>query len=132
VYFGCTFGAAVLSAAAGVILKLDSLSKRPTLQKDLAATFAACAALLITLSTTGSFEAKWRANRLAASDMEAVIYKLAQSPVDNAAILTEMSAINRRQNESIAGGQAVVRPQTTDTARKLAPPGPDSSKAAKP
>ena len=34
------------------------------------------AALLITLSTTGDFQRKWQANRLAAAAMENVAYEL--------------------------------------------------------
>src|ERR1700741_3736578 len=44
-YFGCTFGAAFLSALAGVILKLDMLADRDKLRKDWAAISAAAAAL---------------------------------------------------------------------------------------
>src|SRR5438874_430584 len=68
-YFGSIFGSALLSALAGVLLKLDLLASHQSLRNDLAATFAALAALFITLSTVGDFQRKWQANRTAASAM---------------------------------------------------------------
>lgn len=138
VYFGCTFGAALFSAAAGVILKLDSLSKRETLRKDLAASLAAAAALLITLSTTGNFEAKWRANRLAASSMESVIYRIAKPDTGRAKILDDMAEIHRRLNESVASGQVVTMRTdsatrgTTQTPATGGTPAPPAAPAAPP
>lgn len=100
-YFGCVFGAAILSAMAGVILKLDTLAQHDALRKDVAALSAALAALLITLSTMGRFEEKWRANRLAASAMENTAYDLAQPDADVTAIIKQMQEINRIRDEAV-------------------------------
>jgi hypothetical protein len=101
-YFGCTFGAALLSALSGIILKLDVLEKNhAVLRRDLAAIFAGVAALLITLSTIGDFEAKWRANRLAASATEELLYKLATPDVDPKGALAELRTINHMQDQAI-------------------------------
>src|SRR3954468_15117922 len=40
-YFGCIFGAAFLSALAGVVLKWEGLAGRPAFKNDLAASCAA-------------------------------------------------------------------------------------------
>ncbi|MEA2337477.1 MAG: hypothetical protein QOE82_1484 [Thermoanaerobaculia bacterium] len=113
-YFGSVFGAAILSAMAGVILKLDVLAKRDAFRKDVAAVSAALAALLITLSTMGRFEEKWRANRLAASAMENVAYDLALSDADVPAIIKQMQEINRTRDEAVVakstGGEKPTTP----------------------
>jgi hypothetical protein len=104
-YFGCLFGAAFLSACAGVLLKLESLKERLGLRNDLAAIMAALASLLITLLTLGSFEEKWRSNRIAAGDMENLAYDLLKSEAAGKtdAILTRIQKINEARNYGIAG-----------------------------
>lgn len=77
IYWGFTFAAALLSALAALILKVESIfSNNDGLKKDLAATFSVCAALLITISTSGDFQRKWQANRIAASELERLGYEL--------------------------------------------------------
>ena len=105
-YFGCTFGSAVLGAFAGVILKLDRLAARDVLRKDLASIFAAVAALLITLSTTGDFEQKWRANRIAASQMENVAYELSDPTTKYEDIVAAIAEINEARNDAIIAKEA--------------------------
>jgi hypothetical protein len=104
-YFGCLFGAAFLSACAGVLLKLESLKERLGLRNDLAAIMAALASLLITLLTIGSFEEKWRSNRIAASGMENLAYDLLKSEAakETDAILTRIQEINEVRNYGIVG-----------------------------
>lgn len=105
VYFGCLFGAAFLSACAGVLLKLESLKERLGLRNDLAAIMAALASLLITLLTVGSFEEKWRSNRIAASGMESLAYDLLKSGAvrEKDTILTRIQEINKARNYGIVG-----------------------------
>ena len=110
-YFGCVFGAAILSAMAGVILKLDVLTKRDALRKDIAAISAALAALMITLSTMGRFEEKWRANRLAASAMENTAYDLAQPDADVPTIIKQMQEINRIRDETVVAKRTANEPR---------------------
>lgn len=104
-YFGCIFGSALLSALAGVVLKLESLAKRPALKNDLAASFAAIAALLITLSTVGDFQRKWQANRIAASAMENLAYELLKPErvTDRNAILERIQEINEARTAGLVG-----------------------------
>jgi len=114
-YFGCLFGAAFLSACAGVFLKLESLKERLGMRNDLAAIMAALASLLITLLTIGSFEEKWRSNRVAASGMENLAYELLKSGAANEkdAILTRIQAINEARNLGIVGAPSSVEPEPT-------------------
>lgn len=104
-YFGCLFGAAFLSAVSALILKLELLCDRPKLRSDLAASLAIFAALLVTLSTTGDFQRKWQANRIAAAEMENLAYELtrpsAATNIDS--ILTRIQTINSVRNQTIVG-----------------------------
>lgn len=78
-YFGATFAAAVASALAGLILKLESLISREALKKDLAALLSVSAAVLVTISTSGDFQRKWQANRTAAAELENIGYELLET-----------------------------------------------------
>lgn len=104
-YFGCLFGSAFLSAMAALFLKLEVLGDQPKLRNDLAASFATVAALLVTLSTTGDFQRKWHANRMAAAAMENLAYDLVRpSAATNLdAILTRVQEINDLRNRGIGG-----------------------------
>lgn len=126
-YFSCVFGAAILSAMAGVILKLDVLAKREALRKDVAAISAALAALLITLSTMGRFEEKWRANRLAASAMENTAYDLAQPNVDVPTIIKQMQEINRIRDEAVVAKPNINPPPPKDQKTPDVPPKKEAS-----
>lgn len=75
-YFGCSFVAVALSATAGLILKFEFFIEKEELKKDLAAIFSVLAAVLITISTSGDFQRKWQANRVAAAELERVGYRL--------------------------------------------------------
>lgn len=105
VYFGCVFGSAFLSALAALILKLELLGNYPKLRNDLAALLATSAALLVTLSTTGNFERKWQANRIAAAEMENLSYELTRpsTAINLDAIVTRMQTINSTRNQAIVG-----------------------------
>lgn len=74
VYWGCTFVAALFSALAGLILKLESLPLGEKAKKDIAAVLAVSAAILVTISTSGDFQRKWQANRVAAAELEQAGY----------------------------------------------------------
>ncbi len=114
-YFGCLFGAAFLSACAGVILKLESINVQQALRNDLAAVMAALAALLITLLTIGSFEEKWRSNRIAASDMENLAYDLLKpgAAKETGAILSHIQKINKARNSGIVGTGSLTESNPT-------------------
>jgi hypothetical protein len=105
VYFGCLFGSAFFSAMAALFLKLEILLERQKLRNDLAAVLATVAALLVTLSTTGDFQRKWQANRIAASAMQNLVVDLARKTAkhDTDAILARYQEINDMRNRGIVG-----------------------------
>lgn len=105
-FFSCVFGAALLSASAGIILKLNALEKHDALRKDLAVIFAASAALLITLSTSGNFEEKWRANRRAASGMESAIYKLITPGAKLEDVIADIREVHQAQDDAVVSHAA--------------------------
>jgi hypothetical protein len=108
VYFGCVFGSAFLSALAAVVLKLESLQSWPRFRNDFAVVVAVLATLLTTLSTTGDFQRKWQANRLAAAEMENLAYGLvnAKSASDRDAVIGKIQSINAARNYGIVGEKA--------------------------
>jgi hypothetical protein len=113
IYFTCVFGAAFLSALAGLVLKLELLQAWPRFRNDFAATAAMLAALLVTLSTSGDFQRKWQANRIAAAAMENLAYELIspKAAADLKAIVAEIQAINDARNKGIVGEQSTSRPR---------------------
>ena len=125
VYFTSIFGSAFLSAAAGLVLKLELLQTWPRFRNDLAATAAMLAALLITLSTTGDFQRKWQANRMAAAAMENLAYDLVtlKTADDLAAVIVEIQAINDARNKGIVGEQPAGRARETSRSQIGVQPG---------
>jgi hypothetical protein len=108
VAFSCVFLAAIFSALAGLVLKLEFLEKKAgnALQKDIAAILAVVASVLMVISTNGDFIRKWQANRAAAAGMENLAYDLLKEPFDaerKEAILSEIKAINLKRNLDIIG-----------------------------
>ena len=79
VYWGCAWLSGILSALAGIVLKLESISIDEKIKKDVAALLAASAALLITISTSGDFQRKWQATRGASTDIEKSAYDFLKS-----------------------------------------------------
>ena len=84
VYWGFTFAAAALSALAGLILKFETIVKNEGVKKDWAASLSITAALLITISTSGDFQRKWQANRIAAAELERIGYEFLEKDAANA------------------------------------------------
>jgi len=111
VYFGCLFLSAALAALAGVVLKLEYLITNERFKKDLAALLAMTAALLVTLATTGNFQQKWSANRLAAAKMEKVAYDFMTT--DRKANLARIST--QIQDISFARNAEIVSNDHTET-----------------
>ena len=105
VYWLCTFAAAILSALAGLVLKFESLFKeKEALRKDLAAVFSVAAALLITISTSGDFQRKWQANRIAAAELEKTGFQFLQGGTTNVlSYLGTVSETLMQRHVSIVG-----------------------------
>ncbi len=117
VYWGFTFLAAALSALAGLILKCETIIRSEGIKKDLAAVFAVGAALLITISTSGDFQRKWQANRIAAADLERTGYEfLGKSGENPRTYFAAVAQIMHRRQVAIVG--SMERPQAVPEADK--------------
>lgn len=104
VYWGFTFVAAALSALAGLILKFESIVKDQAVKKDIAALFSVVAAIMITVSTSGDFQRKWQANRIAAAELERIGYELlAKSGANSRRYLSSVAQIMHSRNVAIVG-----------------------------
>lgn len=124
-YFSCLLLSAVFSALAGFVLKIKAFSGAAVLKEDLAALLAMTAALLITLSTVGEFQRKWQANRMAASDTEALAYDLLKSPFGNAEraeVIAKLREIASQRNREIVGDRPSGQPAPSE--RKEGSPSP--------
>lgn len=111
IYWGFTFLAATLSALAGLILKLESFVKNEGVKKDIAALFAVAAALLITISTSGDFQRKWQANRVAAAELERIGYEmLGKNATDARAYLASVAQILHNRHVAIVGSMEQRKP----------------------
>jgi len=102
VYHTFQFGAAILSAVAALVLKLDgvgSLQARSTWGAALAAAVAIFIALLI----TGRFNGKWEANRVAAFAVRDLGYEIETTEANPDKILTELRQIGLTRNNAIVG-----------------------------
>ena len=103
VYWGCIFVAAVLSALSALILKLETFQNEK-MKKDFAALFSVTAALLITISTSGDFQRKWQANRIAAAELESTGYDFLEKGGANArAYLASVRQILLARHMAIVG-----------------------------
>ena len=110
---------------AALVLKLELLADRPKLRSDLAAFLAIVAALLVTLSTTGDFQRKWQANRVAAAGMENLAYELVRpsAATHQDAILTRIQEINDIRNRGIVGEPTERGPEESRALPNPAQPG---------
>ena len=105
IYWGFTFCAAAFSALAGLILKLESFLKSEAAKKDIAAVLSVAAAVMITVSTSGDFQRKWQANRIAAAEIERAGYDFLEN--DGANPRSYMAVVGKallQKNLAIVGG----------------------------
>jgi hypothetical protein len=111
VYWGFTFTAAALSALAALVLKLETLIKNEGAKKDLAALLSITAALLIAISTSGDFQRKWQANRIAAAELERTGYEfLEKDGADARSFLASVGQNLLRRHMAIVGSSEQRKP----------------------
>ena len=111
IYWGSTFLAAALSALAGLILKFEAFVKNEGVKKDIAALFSVAAALLITISTSGDFQRKWQANRIAAAELERIGYKLLENnAADPRTYFASVAQILHNRHVAIVGSMEQRKP----------------------
>ena len=116
IYWGFTFTAAALSALAALILKLETLITSEAAKKDIAAVLSIIAALLITISTSGDFQRKWQANRIAAAELERTGYQfLEKNGADARTYLAAVGQSLLNRHLAIVGGTERKSPTETPT-----------------
>ena len=109
-YHVSLFGAAILSAAAALLLKIPASPKA-----DVAAILATIAALLTTLSSVGSFESKWHADRDAFYRLDELLLDACASDLDADKLRRRLHDILRTQRSGWIGGE-VHRHEAEDAA----------------
>ncbi|MEM5402748.1 hypothetical protein [Paraburkholderia unamae] len=102
IYNSFQFGAAILSAIAALVLKLDAIENL-AFRNDLGAGLAAASALLIAMLTTGRFKDKWQANRVAAFAVRDLSYEIAKANAGPDKILSSLQHIGLTRNNAIVG-----------------------------
>lgn len=107
IYWGCVGFAAASSAIAALILKLESITMDEKRKKDTAAILSVCSAILVTLSTSGRYQEKWQANRLAAAQVERIGYQfLASDGADPRRYYAQLMDIQYDRALAIIGQQS--------------------------
>jgi len=101
IYNGFQFGAAILSAIAALVLKIDAI--KLDVRNDVGAGLAALSAVLIVILTTGRFKDKWQANRVAAFAVRDLSYEIAKKNADPDKILSSLQSIGLTRNNAIVG-----------------------------
>jgi hypothetical protein len=102
IYHTFQFGAAILSAAAALMLKLDGVGSLQT-RNNWGAALAAASAIFITLLTSGRFKDKWEANRVAAFAVRDLNYEVETTGANPDKILTDLRQIGLTRNNAIVG-----------------------------
>ena len=111
-YYFCVIGTAVLSAVAALLLQLGGTKEKPWV-KDLSSILAALAAILITLNTIVAFNDKWRADRMAASEIESLRRRLKGGDRASKKFYYEqMDAIEKRRQPLVLGQPSSSSPNT--------------------
>jgi len=115
IYWGLTFFSAIASALSALILKFETIIKNEGIKKDIAASFSVLAALLITISTSGDFQRKWQANRIAAAELEHLAYSfISENMTDAHKYMSSVGEILLNRNLAIAGN-----PRNQEQSHKL-------------
>lgn len=112
IYWGFTFFAAIFSALAALVLKAETIIRNEAAKKDIAALLSVMAALFVTVSTSGDFQRKWQANRVAAAELERAGYRfLENNGAEPRSYLASVGDILLRRQLAIAGGSEKAEPK---------------------
>jgi hypothetical protein len=104
--FICLYGSIALSALAALVLKLESVDLKIGLQKDLAASFAALAAILGTVMTAGNFESRWLAARRARARLQQLRIELRDPSVDPVHVRKNLQQVIATYDEDVVGNES--------------------------
>ena len=112
IYWGFTFFAAIFSALAALVLKVESFLRNEGAKKDIAAMLSVAAALFVTVSTSGDFQRKWQANRVAAAELERTGYSFLENDgAEPRTYLASVGDILLRRQLAIAGSAEKAAPK---------------------
>ena len=112
IYWGFTFFAAIFSALAALVLKVESFLTNEGAKKDIAALLSVAAALFVTVSTSGDFQRKWQANRVAAAELERTGYSFLENDgAEPRTYLASVGDILLRRQLAIAGSAEKAGPK---------------------
>src|SRR5262249_30711750 len=103
VYHTFTFGAAILSAGAALLLQLKSLTLSQESRVDAASGLAALASLVGVISASGGFASKWRTNRITKGTLEQLQIDLMDQSCDLAKVRTALKEMKRVHHLAIVG-----------------------------
>ncbi len=99
--YAALFGAAALSAAAGVLPQLSSGTK------DIATVLAVSATLVNTIHGIGRFDQKWQASRLARAETETLRISLTENQ-DEHKVAAQLKQIITRQSAGVIGSNSTT------------------------
>jgi hypothetical protein len=102
-YHGSAFGAATLSAAAALVLQLQSIEIQKTSRTDLATALAAISSLIAVISASGAFAVKWRANRITKGTLEQIQIDLMASDCNLAEVREKLKKMKQVHDAAIVG-----------------------------
>jgi hypothetical protein len=105
-HHGSLFLAAVLSAAAALVLQLNSLNWTADTKADVAAILAASAAVMGVISTAGGFGKKWRTNRLTKSKLQQLSVYLMSPSCDLEKVEQELIGMVKVHHEGIVSSES--------------------------
>ncbi|HLH36139.1 MAG TPA: hypothetical protein VKX41_15820 [Alloacidobacterium sp.] len=100
IYNSCLIGAAILSAAAAIVVKVDAWK---AFAVDTAAICAGLSALLNSLNLGGGFDRKWRANRAARSKIKQLLVDISDPTSDMPTIRSQFKQIVNDEDIAIMG-----------------------------
>src|SRR5262249_18384519 len=103
VHHGSTFGAAILSAGAALLLQPKSLHVGDGGRAEAAGALAAAASLIGVISVSGAFAKKWRANRLTKGTLEQLQIDLMNPTCDLAKVRAALKEMKQVHHLAILG-----------------------------
>ena len=98
------YASAVLSASAAFVLQLNVLKTNyPDARIDISATLAFLAAILTTITASGNFQRRYRANRIAKSGIKILLNKISNPNADIEAIDKDYERIIIERTDELVG-----------------------------
>lgn len=98
------YASAILSASAAFVLQLNVLKDHyPNARIDISAALAFLAAIITTITASGNFQRRYRANRIAKSGILILLNKISNPNADIDAIDKDYERIIRERTDELLG-----------------------------